>query len=122
MRESVKTRLNTTADGRALVEAVEFAGGWGDFLRATGYEEAALTNFYKRGKFSQIAAQVISRIPMFARAGFTKERLMPSVHSHQWRPKLEPYWKAQAQECLKRRAKRNGVSVKKQQEVENGDA
>ena len=116
MRNSVIERLSKTPDGQALIDLVEHAGGWSAFLRATGYTDAHVVNFYRRNKLSQIAARVISEIPYFRDAGWTKEKCLPSVGQYQWRDKLD--WSKQAAECLKRRAKQAGVSVRVQREAD----
>lgn len=104
MRQAVTKRLSKTPDGKALVRAVDFCGGWGDFLRATGYEDDNLMNWVRRGKLSQVAAKVIANVPLFKDAGWTKEMLLPTVQEHQWRDK--PNWVPHAEKCAENRAKR----------------
>lgn len=107
MRPAVTKRLSKTPDGKALVRAVDFCGGWGDFLRATGYEDDNLMNWVRRGKLSQVAAKVIANVPLFKDAGWTKEMLLPTVQEHQWRDK--PNWVPHAEKCAENRAKRKGA-------------
>ena len=101
MRQAVTKRLSKTPDGKALVRAVDFCGGWGDFLRATGYEDDNLMNWVRRGKLSQVAAKVIANVPLFKDAGWTKEMLLPTVQEHQWRDK--PNWVPHAEKCAENR-------------------
>ena len=104
MRDTVTKRLSKTEDGAALVRAVDFCGGWGSFLRATGYEDDNLMNWVRRGKLSQVAAKVIANVPLFKENGWTKEMLLPSLKEHQWRDK--PNWAPHAEKCAENRAKR----------------
>jgi hypothetical protein len=89
MREHVKQRLSKTPEGQAIIGLVEHAGGWDAFLRATGFIEHDLTNWYRRGKISQLGAYLIEEIPFFADAGWTKEKVLPSVGLYQWKEKAD---------------------------------
>jgi hypothetical protein len=78
-----------TPDGAAIVGLVDHAGGWNAFLRATNFLEHDLTNWYRRGKVSQLGAYLISEMPFFAEVGWTKERVLPSVGVYQWKEKAD---------------------------------
>lgn len=89
MRKNVKDRLSQTPEGRAIIGLVEHAGGWNAFLRATGFVEHDATNWYRRGRISQLGAYLIEEMQFFAEAGWTKEKILPSLGQYQWTDKAD---------------------------------
>lgn len=85
MKQETIERLSQTDEGRAIIEAVEHAGGRGAFMAATGLTSFDMNNFYRRGRFSQYAAHVVARTPYFKKAGWTKEKCLPNLKPFQWK-------------------------------------
>lgn len=84
MRENVKARLTKTEDGSAIVELIEHFNGWRRFTEVSGLPDHYLQNWYKRGRISQDTALLLEQIPEFQEAGWTKERMVPSISASEW--------------------------------------
>jgi len=85
MRNIAKDKLMKTADGRAIIELIELAGGRSAFMRITGFSSRQLDNWYRRSLISQQGAIAIAANPFFAARGVTRETVRPSLTEHQWR-------------------------------------